>query len=91
MADFVCPGKRQGRAIQFNTLKAKDYNDFDGMQDYCDSGQYEEDIKDFDGLDISSGGASGFTVSFSASSATACHLRLLTGAKSASIAVWRPS
>jgi len=27
-ADFVCPGKRQGRSIQFDPSQAKDYNDF---------------------------------------------------------------
>jgi len=26
--DFVCPGKRQGRAIKFDSSRAKDYNDF---------------------------------------------------------------
>jgi len=26
--DFVCPAKRQGRALQFDTSKVKDYNDF---------------------------------------------------------------
>ena len=26
--DFVCPGARQGRAIQFDASQAKDYNDF---------------------------------------------------------------
>lgn len=26
--DFVCPGARQGRALQFDASKAKDYNDF---------------------------------------------------------------
>lgn len=26
--DFVCPGRRQGRAIQFDASKAKNYNDF---------------------------------------------------------------
>lgn len=26
--DFVCPGKRQGRAIQFDQAKAAEYNDF---------------------------------------------------------------
>ncbi len=27
-ADFVCPGTRQGKAIQFDTAQAKSYNDF---------------------------------------------------------------
>lgn len=40
---------------------AKDYTDFDGMQEYCDSGQAEKDADDFDGLNISSAGAFGFT------------------------------
>ena len=28
VGDFVCPGKREGRAIQFDPAKVKDYNDF---------------------------------------------------------------
>lgn len=39
----------------------KDYIDFGGMQEYCDSGQSEKDADDFEGLNISKGGGSGFT------------------------------
>ena len=39
----------------------KDYTDFGGMQEYCDSGQDEKDADDFEGLNISKGGGSGFT------------------------------
>jgi len=31
-ADFVCPGRREGRAIQFDALQAKNYSDFPGRK-----------------------------------------------------------